>query len=81
MGLQGLQFDEVRNYVMDIGQIVIKKWLCFQNFGVENNKLWLSFFLMYISRKSHSSVMSDKSSSLLLLAVSIVQDVTKTKIQ
>ena len=43
VGLQGLQLDEVRNYVMDFGQIVIKKWLCFQNFGVENN-LWLSFF-------------------------------------
>ena len=36
---------------------------------------------MYIGGKSRSSVMSGKSSSLLLLDVSIVQDVTKAKIQ
>lgn len=33
-GDRGSQFDEVREDRMHFGKIVIKKWLCFLNFGV-----------------------------------------------
>ena len=33
-GDEGSRLEEVRKYVMYFGKTVIKKWLCFLNFGV-----------------------------------------------